>query len=76
MAKAQKRRASPIAAPAYLNDDRILSFRQWCELNGISEKTGRRLVKRGEGPTVTRLTDVKIGVSVRNNRIWQESRAR
>jgi predicted DNA-binding transcriptional regulator AlpA len=72
----QAQTKSAYAASAYLNDDRILSFRQWCELNGISEKTGRRLVKRGEGPTVTRLTDVKIGVSVRNNRIWQESRAR
>ena len=70
------KRASAIAAPSFLNDDRILSFRQWCELNGISEKTGRRLLARGAGPQVTKLTDKKIGIAVRHNRSWQEARAR
>lgn len=70
------RGAGAATAPAFLNDDRILSFRQWCELNGISPKTGQRLLKSGNGPQVTMLTDRKIGVAVRHNRSWQESRAR
>jgi predicted DNA-binding transcriptional regulator AlpA len=74
MVQAQTKSAN--AAPSYLSDDRILSFRQWCELNGISEKTGRRLLSRGDGPVVTKLTSRKIGIAVRHNRAWQESRAR
>jgi hypothetical protein len=59
-----------------LENDRVLSFRQWCELNGIGLRTGRRLIANGTGPTVTMLTDKRIGIRVIDNRRWQESRAR
>jgi hypothetical protein len=59
-----------------LEDDRCLSFRQWCELNGIGLRTGRRILANGTGPTVTMLTDKRIGIRVIDNRRWQESRAR
>jgi hypothetical protein len=55
---------------------RVLSFRQWCELNGFSPATGRRIINAGNGPIVTQLSPRRIGVTMRNNVRWQESRAR
>jgi hypothetical protein len=59
-----------------LNQFRVMSFAQWCALNGISPATGRRLLRSGRGPIVTRLSDRRIGITVGNNRRWQELRAR
>jgi hypothetical protein len=75
------RRSAPAARPFSLagfenDDNRVLSFRQWCILNGISTRTGRRILASGNGPTVTQLSDRRIGVTVGNNRRWQEARER
>jgi hypothetical protein len=59
-----------------LEDDRVLSFRQWCELNGMGLRTGRRILRSGRGPVVTQLTERRIGIRVADNRRWQASRAR
>jgi hypothetical protein len=59
-----------------LDDDRVMSFREWCELNDISVSTGRRQCKKGEGPKLTQISDRRWGVTVRDNREWQESRKR
>jgi hypothetical protein len=56
-------------------DDVILSFKRWCELNNFSEATGIRLRRAGRGPTFVRISDRRIGVTVRENRRWQNSRA-
>jgi hypothetical protein len=61
---------------ASLEDDKILRFRQWCEVNGFSERTGRRVLASGDGPVVTRLSDKIIGVTIGNNRKWQAARER
>jgi hypothetical protein len=58
------------------DDHRVLSFRQWCELNGFSPATGRRIIAAGIGPIVTQLSARRIGITVANNCVWQESRAR
>jgi len=58
-----------------LDDDRVLSFRDWCGINGFSEATGRRLRAAGKGPIFIRLSERRIGVTVRNNRQWQEARS-
>jgi hypothetical protein len=58
------------------NDHRVLSFRQWCELNGISPATGRRLIGSGVGPVITQLSPRRIGITVANNARWIESRSR
>jgi hypothetical protein len=63
-------------ALAALLDDRCLTFREWCQLNGIGERTGRRILKSGNGPVVTQLTEKRIGITVRANRAWQASRER
>jgi hypothetical protein len=64
----------PSLAP--LLDDRCLTFNEWCALNGIGQRTGRRILKSGNGPAVVQLSDRRIGVTVRANREWQESRER
>ena len=75
------RRPAPAARPFSLagfenDDNRVLSFRQWCVLYGISARTGRRLLASGNGPIVTQLSEKRIGITVGNNRRWQESRER
>jgi hypothetical protein len=68
---------SALAAPLALsNDAQILTFREWCMLNRISERTGRRILSSGTGPIVTQLTAKRIGISVGNNKRWQAARER
>ena len=59
-----------------LDDDWVMPFSLWCEVNNFSEATGRRLRKAGKGPVFTQISDRRIGVTVKNNRIWQASRAK
>ena len=49
---------------------RILTFKQWCQLNGISESTGRRLIRAGK-VKITRLSERRIGVSESDNADYQ-----
>jgi hypothetical protein len=58
------------------DDNRVLTLAQWCALNWISLATGRRLINAGTGPVITQLSPRRIGVTVRDNRPWQASRAR
>jgi hypothetical protein len=58
------------------NDDQVLTFQEWCRLNRISERTGRRIISAPGGPAVTMLTSRRYGVTMAANRAWQESRAR
>jgi len=73
-----KRRAKQRQLRQWLveDDDAVLTFREWCALNGHSERQGRRILTSGNGPTVTQLSDRRIGISRRNNREWQAKRAR
>jgi predicted DNA-binding transcriptional regulator AlpA len=58
------------------DDRRVMSFYQWCELNGFSKDTGRRLIKTGQGPKVLQLSPRRIGITVAANREWQQARER
>ena len=64
-----------LIARQYQNDNQVLSFRQWCLLNGFSISTGRRIIERGE-VVVTQLSPRRIGITISNNRAWQASCAR
>ena len=64
-----------LIARQYQNDNQVLTFRQWCLLNGFSVSTGRRIIERGE-VIVTQLSPRRIGITVGNNRRWLESRPR
>lgn len=59
-----------------LPDDACLTFAEWCALNNLSERGGRRLLASGDGPVVTQITERRIGITVGNNRDWQKARAR
>jgi hypothetical protein len=56
--------------------DQVLSFHEWCRLNRVSTRTGRRIITSDNGPVVTQLTPKRIGITIRNNAIWQKSRER
>ena len=49
---------------------RILSFRDWCRLNSISESTGRRIIAAGK-VRVTHLSERRIGVGEDDNADFQ-----
>ena len=72
----QSRQSDPAAdRELELNQFRVMSFAQWCALNGISPATGRRLLRSDRGPIVTRLSDRRIGITVGANVAWQAKRA-
>jgi hypothetical protein len=73
----KRKRLSTLAAPLDLSNDRqILTFAEWCRLNRISGRTGRRILAGPDGPTVTQISANRIGISVGANCAWQQARAR
>ena len=58
------------------DDQRVMTKRQCAEVNGISIWTLERLLKAGKGPVITQTSDRRIGITVANNRAWQQSRER
>jgi hypothetical protein len=72
----EKRKALLDLLPAKLNDSQVLTFKEWCALNRISERNGRRIVNAPGGPTLTQISARHYGVTVANNRAWQRSRER
>jgi hypothetical protein len=54
---------------------KILSFRDWCRLNSISESTGRRIIAAGK-IRVTQLSERRIGVGEDDNADFQARCAR
>jgi predicted DNA-binding transcriptional regulator AlpA len=74
--EAERRRRQSERDRANPDDNRVLSFRQWCELNGFSLSTGYRILAGESGPVVTQLSARRIGITVGNNARWLASRAR
>jgi hypothetical protein len=74
--KQHKQRSALLGEEQLFLDEQVLSFRQWCGLNGFSERTGRRVLASGNGPVVIQLSEKRIGISVGNNCAWQASRSR
>jgi predicted site-specific integrase-resolvase len=56
--------------------DSVSSFDEWCERVGISPATGRRLIAAGKGPTITRLSERRMGIRERHHLEWLDGRAR
>jgi hypothetical protein len=73
---AAKRAALLERVKHFENPDHVLSVPEWAALNSVSVPTAARILKSGYGPTVTQLGPHRIGITVGNNRRWQESRAR
>ncbi len=57
-----------------VDDDRVMTFAEWCVLNGFSQSTGQRLISGGRGPVFIQLSARRKGVTVGENRRWQTSR--
>jgi predicted DNA-binding transcriptional regulator AlpA len=66
----------PDPTPPVEHRDRVLSFQQWCRINGFSPATGHRILKSGTGPSVLQLSPRRIGIKESANAAWQASRAR
>jgi hypothetical protein len=63
-----------IAAQPGIDDDRMLTFAEWCQLNSFSLSTGQRLIASGQGPVFVQLSARRKGVTVAENRRWRASR--
>jgi hypothetical protein len=59
-----------------LDDQQVLTIKQFADLNGFSVFTARRLIKAGKGPVVTQISDRRVGITVANNGAWQRARER
>ena len=46
-----------------LDDDKVLTFAEWCALNNIGQRSGRRIIGSGNGPVVTQLSERRIGIT-------------
>lgn len=60
---------------AEIDPDRVMSLLTWCDRCGFSEATGRRLIKTGRGPTVTWLSERRMGIREKHHREWLDARA-
>jgi hypothetical protein len=73
----QRRQSNPIRdRELELSQFRVLTFAEWCRLNGFSLATGHRILKAGTGPVIIQLSDRRIGITVGANADWQASRVR
>jgi predicted DNA-binding transcriptional regulator AlpA len=68
------RRQRPLASERVPN--RVLTLRQWAELNTLSERTARHIIASGNGPKVTQLSGRRIGIREDHNAEWLDSRVR
>jgi predicted DNA-binding transcriptional regulator AlpA len=64
-------RADPIE-----DDDRVLTFAEFCELAGISDYTRQRLAKSGDHPRITQLSERRQGIRARDYRQWLDRRVK
>jgi hypothetical protein len=71
-----KSRGTAAAPLSQSHPDQVLTFAEWCALNRLSERTGRRILGSGGGPDVTQLSAKRIGITVGANARWQASRKR
>jgi hypothetical protein len=74
--RAAKREADRALIAQVQNPNQVLTFQQWCLLNGFSIGTARRLIASGDGPIITQLSPRRIGVRLADHIRWQASRAR
>jgi predicted DNA-binding transcriptional regulator AlpA len=56
--------------------DRVYSLAYFADVVGISLPTLRRLINRGVGPQLTKLSERRIGVRGRHGTAWLDGRAR
>ena len=57
------------------DDHHVMNFSTWCKVSAIAPRTGRRISKSGDGPTVTKMTSKMIGVTLGAHRAWLAKRS-
>jgi len=53
-----------------------MTVHEWCTLNRISVRAGRRILASPDAPRIVQLSARRRGVTVRANRAWQHARER
>ena len=71
----RQREESQQRETSHRTSQRILSFKQWCQLNSISESTGRRIIRAGK-VRVVQLSPRRIGIGEDDNAAFQAACAR
>jgi predicted DNA-binding transcriptional regulator AlpA len=66
----------PLPAALHDHDARVLTVAQWAELTGISTRTAKRLLARGDGPRRVKLSANRIGIPLGAHRAWLQARER
>jgi predicted DNA-binding transcriptional regulator AlpA len=56
--------------------DRVLTVRQFAELNSLGLRTLKRLMAAGDGPPIVQLTRTRIGIRESDAAKWQAARLR
>jgi hypothetical protein len=59
-----------------VDEDQVETIDEFSKSVGLHPVTVRRLIKRGEGPTITWMSARRMGVRVRHKREWLDSRTR
>jgi hypothetical protein len=60
--------------PSHADDDCVMTIQQWAARAGMSYPTARRVITAGEGPTITRLSPNRIGITFGAHRAWLKDR--
>ena len=62
-------------APA-IDDLRVITLQEFAASQGISFATVQRMIARGEGPPVIKLSTRRVGVRIIDLKEWQAARVR
>jgi hypothetical protein len=65
-------KATPL--PTVMHDTQVMLPEEWCQLNRISPRTGRRILASGSGPAVVQISTRRFGITVASNKAWQAQR--
>jgi predicted DNA-binding transcriptional regulator AlpA len=55
---------------------KVLSFKEWIALAGVSISTGKRILASGEGPPVLQLSARRLGIRLIDHQKWTERLAK
>jgi predicted DNA-binding transcriptional regulator AlpA len=53
---------------------KVMSWSQWLAKNNLSQTTGWRLRKNGQGPRIVKLSERRLGVTAEDDAAWLASR--
>lgn len=64
--------------PSSPDDDEVMTLAEWRATNNLKPRTAARILAgpKDQRPVLTQLSERRYGITRRNNRLWQQSRAR